>query len=157
MQTRDLHDPPRIMAGNVAPRSSILILLLAVAITASPLRGFVHSSALDEGSGHAHQHSHFGEQHDHHHHHDGDDQDDSSPGSEHHSALDHTSGGSMIAWMAPARRLKVVPLPFAPGAGVLTAPVCGDCQPIRRAKPPPWLLPARSSQVAQLRTVILLV
>lgn len=142
---------------HVGPKPSILILLLAVAITASPVRGFVHLCALEERSGHAHQHSHFGEQHAHHHHHDGDDHDDWSLGSDHHSAFDHTSGGSMIAWMATARRLKVVPLPFAPGAGILTVPICGDCQPIRRAKLPPWLLPSRSSQVAQLRTVILLV
>ena len=141
------------MAGKVAPRSSILILLLAVAITACPLRALVHSHAAEHGSGHDHHHSHYGYDHAHHHDHDGDDEHVASPGSDHHSALDDTSGGLGLAWIGAWRRIEVA-MP-SPAPAVLMGSVCEDWQPIRRAKPPPWLLPARSSQVNQLRTVIL--
>ncbi len=146
--------PTNKIHGHLASKSSILILLVAVAITASPLRGLVHSYAPEDGSGHAHQHSHDGSHHaHHHHHHDGDDEDDPSPGSDHHSTLDDRPDVLKIAWTA-SRRIEVATPTPAHLMVVLTTSAGGDRDRFRPAKPPPWL-PARSNRVSQLRTVIL--
>ncbi len=139
----------------MAPKPSILILLLAVAITASPLRGLVASHASQGGSGHAHHHAHGADCHSHQHHHD-EDEDDPSPEGDHHSVIDHAPDGQMIAWTAP-RRTEVAAPTLAPVMGFLTASACDDWQPGRLAKPPPWVPPRRSSQVSHIRTVVLLV
>ncbi len=139
----------------MAPRSSILILLLTVAITASPLQGLVHAHAPDDGSGHSHHHFHDGHHHSHfHHHHGGDDADDPSGGGDHHSVLDHAADGLMIAWSAP-RRGEVAMATLPPVMVALPAPRYGDWLRFRRAKPPPLLPHVRSSQTNRLRTVIL--
>ena len=110
-------------------KPSILILLLAVAITASPLRGLVASHASEGGSGHAHHHAHGADYHSHQHHHD-DDENDASPGGDHHSVIDHAPDGQMIAWTAP-RRTEVAAPTLAPVMGFLTASACEDWQPAK--------------------------
>ena len=139
----------------MASKPSILILLLAVAITASPLRGFVGSHAPEEGPGHAHHHAHDADYHSHQHHHD-DDEDDSSPEGDHHSVIDNGPDGPTMAWTAP-RRIEVAAPMLAPVMAFLAAPSWCDWQAGGRAKPPPWVPPGRSSQVSHIRTVVLLV
>lgn len=141
---------------HVTPRSSILILILAFAVIASPLRGLVHAQAPEDGSGHAHHHSHDGwyDSHDHQHHHDGEDEDDPPCESDHHSTLDDTPEVLKIAWTAP-RRGEVPMAAPAHGMVVLAAPGHGDWLRFRHAKPPRWLPPLRYSHTDRLRTVIL--
>ncbi len=139
----------------MAPKPSILILLLAVAITASPLRGLVGSHALEDGSGHTHHHAHGTDYHSHQHHHD-DDKDEPSPEGDHHSVIDHGPDGPMMKRSVP-RRIELAAPMLAPVLGFLTASACGDWQPGGRAKPPPWVTESRSSHVSHIRTVVLLV
>ncbi len=139
----------------MAPKQSILILLLAVAITASPLRGLVGSHALEDGSGHTHHHAHDADSHSHQHHHD-EDLDEPSFEDDHHSVIGHGSDVPKPAWTAP-RRIEVAALKLAPVIGFLTASTCGDWQPVGRVKPSLWVPAGRSSQVSHIRTVVLLV
>lgn len=136
----------------MTPRPSILILLLAITITASPLWGLIDLPGPEDGSGHTHHHSHDGHYHSHQHHHDGD-EDDPSQGDDHHSDLDDTPGGALIV-RTISRRLEAGVSVLPSAIAILTAPVSGDWQQYRCDKRPPY---TRSSQTSQRRTIVLLV
>ncbi|VAX40922.1 hypothetical protein MNBD_PLANCTO03-1189 [hydrothermal vent metagenome] len=155
----DLHLVVHYNAQPMPSKSPILVFFLAVVIVASPLSGLVRSHAPGDGSSHTHHHFHDGHYHSHQHHHgddEGGDGDEPSREGDHHSVLDDTPDGAMVS-RAASRRSGVAMSVLPPVMAVLTAPVSGDWQHYRRAKPPPSLPPDRSCQAGQLRTIVLLV
>ncbi|MHC4947214.1 MAG: hypothetical protein ACYTG1_02990 [Planctomycetota bacterium] len=144
--------------GGIAPRTLILLVPLAIAVAAAPLRAAwaAHDHRdVPRGAGPVHEHEHFhgDRSHSHaHHHHDGT-TDDEGSGDHHHGVVDHAPDGPKARWTAP-RRVEVDAPPAAPSLPAVEVATDADWEPTRRARPPPRA-PAPSHHLSPIRTVIL--